>query len=624
MPLRSVSTAARAPCALAALLLALLLAPATPAAGSTVSVPIYLEYPLLRHLVIKQLFNTPDGSREIVDDPKECNRITLREPDVRARDDNVEILAKVKAELGIGFFGSCVDLFNWQGGVAFLGRPVSLPGAKSIQLEPQKSWLIAEDGSRIFSGRLWDAGNAKLMAFFGSFVLDLAPQLQTLGGLLHDVLPHRDAEQLQAIVDSLSLSDIRVDKESVKLFVNFEIEPVATQDTPEQPVAELSPEELQQLEAQWQMMDALLVGAVKHYAAATELQELRSKLLEILIDSRYRLRDVLTEPPSRNNDAVRSWFIDSWHSLSPVVRSIAQQHQGQEYLLWFSAVTAGDALYALNQLGATVGLEISTDGLRRLARMINAGKVDELLQYSEDVDPELQELLREDIDSAAPDEPDSSAFWLHFSLFSRAYAAAPGESINQWLPEKDTLKSYLPKVASLLEKTADKTLQQHQLARSHREIYEKLVLATAWQESCWRQFVVVDKRIAPLRSASGDIGLMQVNERVWRGFYDLQKLRWDINYNSRAGAEILLDYMVKYAVKRGEHSQPGGITNLARASYSAYNGGPGQVARYRSAKVAAAHKKIDKLFWDKYQQVDAGKAMNVAACLGEELDGPSA
>ena len=135
---------------------------------------------------------------------------------------------------------------------------------------------------------------------------------------------------------------------------------------------------------------------------------------------------------------------------------------------------------------------------------------------------------------------------------------------------------------------------------------------------------MVDKRIAPLRSASGDIGLMQVNERVWRGFYDLQKLRWDINYNSRAGAEILLDYMVKYAVKRGEHSQPGGISNLARASYSAYNGGPGQVARYRSAKVAAAHKKIDKLFWDKYQQVDAGKAMNVAACLGEELDGPSA
>jgi hypothetical protein len=112
---------------------------------------------------------------------------------------------------------------------------------------------------------------------------------------------------------------------------------------------------------------------------------------------------------------------------------------------------------------------------------------------------------------------------------------------------------------------------------------------------------------------------MQVNEKVWRGFYDLQKLRWDINYNSRAGSEILLDYLVKYAIKRGEHKQPGGTANLARASYSAYNGGPGQVARYRSAKVPPAWKEVDKLFWDKYRQVDAGKALNVARCLGEEL-----
>ncbi len=278
------------------------------------------------------------------------------------------------------------------------------------------------------------------------------------------------------------------------------------------------------------MMDALLVGAVKHYASATQLQTLRSELLDILIDSRYRLRDVLTEPPGRDNDAVRSWFIDSWHRLSPVVRSIAEEQDGQEQLLWFSVVTATDALYALNQLGSTIGLEISSEGLRRLARMINAGKVDELLRYSEDVDPELQQLLREEIDSA---EPDESALRINFSLFPKAYAEAPGQSLKQWLPVKGNLDSYLPKVESLLEKTTGKTLQRHSLERNHRELYEKLVLATAWQESCWRQFVVINKRIEPLRSSSGDIGLMQVNERVWRGFYDLQKLRWDINYNSQ-------------------------------------------------------------------------------------------
>lgn len=110
---------------------------------------------------------------------------------------------------------------------------------------------------------------------------------------------------------------------------------------------------------------------------------------------------------------------------------------------------------------------------------------------------------------------------------------------------------------------------------------------------CWRQYVVKDDKIVPLRSSSGDVGIMQVNERVWRGFYDQQKLRWDIDYNSNAGAEVLMNYLVRYAVRHGEQNQPGGMVNLARASYSAYNGGPRQVSRYRRDDVPATHQKID-------------------------------
>jgi hypothetical protein len=110
---------------------------------------------------------------------------------------------------------------------------------------------------------------------------------------------------------------------------------------------------------------------------------------------------------------------------------------------------------------------------------------------------------------------------------------------------------------------------------SYQRLFRNLVLTTAWQESCWRHYVVSDDRkLVPLRSGSGDVGLMQINERVWRGFYDQQRLRWDIDYNSSAGAEVLIDYLLKYAIRKGEHQQPGGISNLARASYSAYNGGP--------------------------------------------------
>ncbi len=595
------------------LAMTLLIATTARATSTSVSIPVYLEYPLLRQLLVTQLFNTPDGTREILNDPEGCNRIVLSDPLVGAQEDNIEIIASYRAQIGVELFGSCQNLINRQGNITFLGQPLLQADAKSVKLEPRSTWITNKDGDRIVSGAIWDAAVGRLDDFFGGFVISMTPYTDPLAGFLPEILPNSDTAQLQATIDSLALSDIRVTASSLDIAINLKLETHI-----EEPgeIAPLTAEEMAQAEAQWQMMDALLVGAVKRYAAATELKSLRSELLDILVDSRYRLRDALTEPADRSSDAVRDWFIESWHRLNPVVREIALQQPGQVQLLWMSALTATDALYALNQLGSTIGLEISSEGLRRLARMINAEKADELLHYSEEVDPQLQQMLQDEIETA---EPDLSSWQLNFSFFPRAYAAAPWEDLKQWLPAKDKLNTYVRKIEKLLETAADNAQKQHKLQGNHLSIYEKLVLATAWQESCWRQYVIINKRIEPLRSSSGDVGLMQVNEKVWRGFYDLQKLRWDINYNSIAGSEILLNYLVNYAIKRGEHKLAGGSANLARATYSAYNGGPGQVSRYRSNKVAAAHKKIDSLFWDKYRQVDAGKAGNVAQCLGADI-----
>ncbi|MGA8240348.1 MAG: SPOR domain-containing protein, partial [Desulfobacterales bacterium] len=67
-----------------------------------------------------------------------------------------------------------------------------------------------------------------------------------------------------------------------------------------------------------------------------------------------------------------------------------------------------------------------------------------------------------------------------------------------------------------------------------------------------------------------------------------------------------------------EHKKAGGLSNLARASYSAYNGGPSQVNRYRSSGVPDEQKKIDAAFWEKYQQVNRGDELAVVECLGGE------
>jgi hypothetical protein len=71
-------------------------------------------------------------------------------------------------------------------------------------------------------------------------------------------------------------------------------------------------------------------------------------------------------------------------------------------------------------------------------------------------------------------------------------------------------------------------------------------------------------------------------------------------------------------LKQQEHKKAGGLSNLARASYSAYNGGPSQVNRYRSRGVPAEQKKIDAAFWAKYLRVNRGDELAVVECLGGE------
>jgi soluble lytic murein transglycosylase-like protein len=141
------------------------------------------------------------------------------------------------------------------------------------------------------------------------------------------------------------------------------------------------------------------------------------------------------------------------------------------------------------------------------------------------------------------------------------------------------------------------------------------MLATAWQESCWRQYVRRRGEVAPLRSSVGALGLMQVNPHVWRGFYAVDGLAWSIGYNARAGSEILLHYLRDYAIARGEEAI-GGPDALARASYAAYHGGPSHLRRYRQPKRwRAALVAVDRAFRDKYLAVAGGDELGVRACF---------
>jgi hypothetical protein len=579
-----------------------------------VEVPLSLDYPLLQKLLITQMFTGAGQSRELLNDPGGCSTILLSSPALASRDSQLQLLADLQARIGVGSAGACATMLSWRGRIAISGSPEIRNNGTALGFVPDRVRLLNPSGQPVINDSLQSLAEGSVRAVFGRFVVDLKPQLQSVANFLPEVLPQHSRQQIEELLGTLRVSRLQVADKALDADIAFTVAPLATPLAPERA---LTDEELARWEERWHLMDSLLVLTVKHYAATTQLQDLRDALLDALIESRYRLRDALTEPPRSGADAVRTWFLQSWQALTPILRRIGIEQPRQEHLLLLSVIAATDALEALNQLGPNVGLDISTDGLRRLARMINGSAGDDLLQYSGEVDPQLRQLLEDSLSITSP----ATVWRLNLSLISSAMADDTGR-LNSWAPQRQDLAEYLPMVGGLLNASAKKAGNRRKLDPAYQELFRRLVLSTAWQESCWRHYVISDDRkLVPLRSGTGDVGLMQVNERVWRGFYDQQQLRWDIDYNSAAGAEVLVDYLVKYAIRKGEHRQPGGFTNLARASYSAYNGGPSKVSRYRSDKASAYGRKVDALFWEKYQQVAAGNELAVSGCLGGNLSG---
>ena len=600
------------------LLTVLTLKPVT-ASAEKVAIPVFLNYPQLQLLMKRAMFTGPDDSAAYMLDNEGCNRVSFSQPRLSAEGQGLRLNAKTLAIIGVNTTDGCMPITQWAGSAVVLGKPLLVNRQPlSVQFQVQAVKLYDQQGGLLSDSLLPPAFETQLHQVLSRFRMDLKPATDQLKALLPSVVPRYTADRLTRMIDSLRIGHVEVRPKGLDAHLMLDVE--------EPPQAETEPAltaiEVQQLEQRCQAWDAFLTFVVKELAAAARSETLRSTLLDILLDIRYQINFILTSSPKSGPDPVKQLFVRSWERLEPVMREISIQSPEHNLLPFMSFITAAEALKALDRLGPAAGLDISTDGLRRLARLLNDNPAIDPLKYPVDIDPVLQQLF----DFGIPREvvPPKKPFSFKLQLIRPAFAASRWDRLNRWVPAAGELDPYLREVRELLLEEAEERIKPSSLTQEHARVFRKLMLTTAWQESCWRQYIVEKRKIVPLISGTGDIGMLQINEKVWRGFYSPAKLRWDITYNARAGSEILFKFMVNYALKRHEHKKDGGLANLARATYSAYNGGPSQVGRYRSKNVPTAHQKIDTAFWTKYKQISQGNEFAVAQCLGGEDPGPAA
>ncbi len=519
--------------------------------------------------------------------------------------------------------------------------------------------------------------------------------------------PPEVAERVrQALATLAAEPELVAETDALRATLDLTVPVFATPSAVAPAPSQLTPVELAAFEKQLDQWDAFLVFAVKQFADLQNDPKLRDELLALLIDSRHRLIDALANPQSAGPDPVRILFLDEWQQLGEIIRDAARRGTlGNRSLEFLSFISAGDALFALDQAAPALGMRISADDLRSLARIVAPGSTGDPLTFGFQEDPELRKMfqVKEPLESEGPLDTEPSviaapttsvpatsfptptgsvspsaspataaspiATGTPASVSNPSPAAPPGSPLPMRAPSPaspaapsptsmlnlpalliapdeacaaeaapakndavvklqvlakklqravvgdDNADEYRAAVGQLLEFGAQRAMAQEDFDGRYRPLYLRIVKSTAWQESCWRQFVRDGNRVVYLESSSHDIGLMQVNKYVWRGFYSVPRLEWDVLYNASAGMEILARLLEDTAPRRGAFTQ-GQPDELARSVYAGYNGGPGAYRRWRGRETRF-ERIIDAAFWKKYQAVLRGQQIDILSCAAD-------
>ncbi len=607
----------RQPRSLAACLLCLFLCGAGGmAVADPVVVPLNLDYTVVRQALIERVFTGPDESLRIATIAPRCNTLTMARPVVGGNDDgtlNIELEVTLSGGAPVGT--QCLLRFDWHGRVA-LHELVTLDDSnEQLMFRVIDSKILGSDGTAGVPDVLWRWIKRFGHPYIETFRIDLSALVAGLGDLLHLALPQATAMDPEHMFNT-RLQFPRANDQALQLELAFEIPTPSL--VPQATASALSEDELAAWDAHWQAWDSFATWAIRFLALGVD-EDLRFALIDTLVEARYALRDALVAD-NRSTDPVRELFTATWTRLAPLVEQAVRDVDSATALSYLAFVSAGDALAAIDASGEYTGLRISRATLLEFARSLAPEITDDDIEYTLEPDPTLRRLFGFP-DQFAANTPQTGRFWFDL-LIPTAWAESPladlARRLNHWAPQRDDLDDYLATVDSLLREVEAGERERNKVPADVVAVYSALLRATAWQETCWRQFIDKQGSLLPIRSSAGSVGLMQVNQHVWRGIYDVERLGADIAYNAWAGNEILVHYLVDYAIRKKEHEITGSLDNLARATYAVYNGGPGHLKRYRLDDTKRTLRAIDNAFWDKYTSIQSDGASAVRRCYGAD------
>ncbi len=629
--------------------------------AETVQLPMSIDLLLLRNLIVDQAYREPGERARVLVLSEGCNELWLHNPVLSQEQELLRFQTGISITWGTPIAGNCYGALNWQGYLVLRQHP-RLDSQWHLTFTTVDSLLLDNSGQpATIAGLLWDLIKDHVHAYLDRISINLVPPVENLKDFMLAQTDDETVSTTRRFLASMHPQQPIIRENKVLIDILAEVESPAVP-VAEDEMAAASPEAQARVISLWQSWDALLVHLITQLSGKPLNEIDRQLLLDTMLLVRYEFSDALGNH-ALTNSFVRNQFIQAWQVLGPLFRRHLVAQTSHNILGYMSFFTAADALTTLDRIGPAIGIDISRNGFYRLAEMLGNGSLDE----SNSVDPRLREVLgigmqtvpQEEANSpteeqtpqdtggvtlptgapvhkpgkedAEPDLRDSGYHcwlinpgnWPIWQLFGpqEANAAPPTlAEVRSWTAETTHPSELLQRVQKILVAAAKN--QQDLLRPTSLPVdwFLRTLLATAWQESCFRQFEIKDNKITYLLSYNNtSVGLMQINEKVWRGIFDLQELRWNIAYNTNAGAQILTIYLNRYIARQegglSKTSNTAGRRYLAALLYALYNGGPGQLNKYPIRVKSGKLYQSDTLFLGKYDIIERQDWPTMVDCL---------
>jgi len=296
-------------------------------------------------------------------------------------------------------------------------------------------------------------------------------------------------------LDSLRPGEVKIDEEAVRINILMEVEVLP--EPPRKPERSLTEQEIESLTRLWEVWDAFLVCQIESLIGQPLTKDERKSLLELLLSTRSHFAQALKER-NLERDLVREQFVSAWKKLSPIFRKYLVRHPSPSLLNLLAFFSVADALVVLEKLGPVLNIEISRDGLLRLARLLLQGATRSLSNIPRPSIPspgvagirsapdesgpvfDFEELdLPEDKEKKEAVRHQVLVEVFDPSCHADDSASGPLTELKEWVPPEQNVNAYLAKVKEILEQAAGEAFLKSQLETNYQALYRNLILATA-------------------------------------------------------------------------------------------------------------------------------------------------